>query len=108
MPMLLAEFELLVLLAVLHRGDTAYAVSVHDELVRRSRRRVSTGAVYVTLDRLERKGLLRSRLGDSTPERGGRAKRFYTLSAQGLAALRAERAVMRRMWDGLEPLVDKS
>ena len=104
----LAEFELAVLLAVIHCADAAYAVSVHDELARRRDRPVSTGAVYVTLDRLERKGLLRSRLGESTPERGGRAKRFYRLSRQGLAAVKAERRLLERMWDGIDPLVDES
>ena len=103
----IAEFELTVLLAVLHCGSQAYAVSVQDEIERRSGRKASSGAVYVTLDRLERKGLLRSRLGESTAERGGRAKRFYALSKQGLSALKAERQFMRRMWGGLEHLVDK-
>lgn len=106
--MALAEFELTVLLAVIHCGSQAYAVSVQDEIERRSGRKTSSGAVYVTLDRLERKGLLRSRLGEATAERGGRAKRFYTLSRPGLAAVKAEREFMRRMWGGLEGLVDKS
>ena len=104
----LAEFELTVLLAVLHCDSQAYAVSVQDEIEQRSGRKASSGAVYVTLDRLERKGLLRSRLGESTAERGGRAKRFYTLSKQGLAAVKAEREFMRRMWGGLERIVDKT
>lgn len=103
----LAEFELSILLAVIHCGDGAYAVSVHDELVRRRGAPVSTGAVYVTLDRLERKGLLRSRLGESTSERGGRAKRFYALSRQGLSAVKSERRLQQRMWDGIAPLVDE-
>ena len=105
--MALAEFELTVLLAVVHCGDRAYAVSVQDEIERRSGRTASSGAVYVTLDRLERKGLLRSRLGEATAERGGRPKRYYTLSRQGLAAVKTEREVMRRMWRGLAHLGDK-
>jgi DNA-binding PadR family transcriptional regulator len=105
--MALAEFELTVLLAVVHCGHQAYAVSVQDEIERRSGRKASSGAVYVTLDRLERKGLVRSRLGEATAERGGRPKRYYTLSRQGLAAVRAEREAMRRMWRGLAHLVDK-
>lgn len=103
----LAEFELSVILAVMHCGDSAYAVSVHDELVRRRGGPVSTGAVYVTLDRLERKGLVRSRLGESTPERGGRAKRFYTLSRQGLSTVKAEHRLLQRMWAGIAPFVDE-
>lgn len=106
--MAVAEFELAVLLAVVHCGDGAYAVSVLDELVRRRGRPVASGAVYVTLDRLERKGLLRSRLGEPTAERGGRAKRFYALTRAGVSAVRAERRALQRMWDGIDPLVDES
>lgn len=97
----LAEFELLVLLAALHCGERAYSVSVHQELERRSRRRASMGAVYVTLERLEAKGFLTSRLGPPTPERGGRAKRFFTPTRAGLAALKEECSVIQRMWAGL-------
>jgi len=97
----LAEFELLVLLAVVHCGEHAYSVAVHEELERRSRRRASMGAVYVTLERLEGKGFLTSRLGEPTPERGGRAKRFFTPTRAGRAALKEECGVIRRMWAGL-------
>ena len=97
----LAEFELLVLLAVLHCGEQAYSVAVHEELERRSRRPASMGAVYVTLERLETKGYLRSRLGQPTPERGGRAKRYYTATRAGVAALKEECGVIQRMWSGL-------
>ena len=97
----LAEFELLVLLAVLHCGEKAYSVAVHEELERRSRRAASMGAVYVTLERLEAKGFLSSRLGQPTPERGGRAKRYFTPTRAGLGALKQECGVIRRMWAGL-------
>jgi DNA-binding PadR family transcriptional regulator len=96
-----AEFELLILLAVLRCGDEAYSVAVHDALVRRSGRAASMGAVYVTLERLERKGLLASRLGEPTPERGGRAKRYFSVTRTGLAAVKNECRVIRRMWSGL-------
>ena len=96
-----AEFELLVLLAVMQCGDSAYSVAVHGELERRSRRPASTGAVYVTLDRLEAKGFLASRLGEPTAARGGRAKRYYLLTAAGKAAVRDECRVIKRMWAGL-------
>ena len=102
----LAEFELLVLLAVLHTGDTAYSVAVHEELERRSGRSASMGAVYITLDRLESKGFLTSRLGEPTRERGGRAKRYYAPTRSGLAALKEECRVIRRMWNGLGLLTD--
>ena len=102
----LAEFELLVLLAVLQCGDGAYSVAVHTELQRRSGRSASMGAVYITLDRLETKGFLTSRLGEPTPERGGRAKRYYLPTRAGVAALKDECRVIRRMWSGLGLLAD--
>lgn len=96
-----AEFELLVLLAVLQCGESAYSVAIHRELERRSRRPASIGAVYVTLERLEAKGLLASSLGEPTAARGGRAKRFYTVTAPGEAAAAEECRVIRRMAAGL-------
>jgi DNA-binding PadR family transcriptional regulator len=87
----LGEFEHLVLLAVLRVGEGAYAVPVRAEIESRAGRTVARGALYTTLDRLEQKGLLTSRLGDPLPERGGRARRYYTVSARGLASLRAAR-----------------
>lgn len=101
-----AEFELLVLLAVLHCGDGAYSVAVHAELERRSGRPASIGAVYVTLERLEAKGLLASRLGEPTAVRGGRAKRFFSVTSAGRTAVREECRVLRRMWTGLGLLPD--
>src|SRR5687767_4513760 len=98
----IAEFELRTLLAVMQSGVEPYAVRVHRELEERTRRRVAIGAVYITLERLVRKGWLASRLGDPTPERGGRAKRFYTVTAKGKAALRSEIRAMQRLWQGLE------
>ena len=97
----LAEFELRVLLTVLRCGADAYAVAVHAELERRTRRRSSLGAVYVTLDRLERKGLLQSTLGEPRAERGGRARRYYRLSRKGTTAVREECLAMQHLWEGL-------
>jgi DNA-binding PadR family transcriptional regulator len=97
----IAEFELRILLTVLRCGDDAYAVAVHEELEQRTRRRVSIGAVYVTLDRLVRKGWLTSRLGEPTATRGGRSKRYYGVSKRGLALLKAECDTMHRLWAGL-------
>ena len=102
------EFELRVLLSVLRCGPDSYAVAVHDQLVRRTGRRTALGAVYVTLDRLERKGLLESRLGDPTPERGGRAKRYYRLTRNGRAAVRSECSMMQRLWEGLGIVEERS
>ena len=97
----LGEFELVVLLAVLQLGDDAYGVPVREEIVRRTGREVARGAVYVTLDRLARKGYLRSQLADPTPERGGRPKRYFELTARGNKVLRESLAALERMRDGL-------
>jgi DNA-binding PadR family transcriptional regulator len=99
----LGDLEQLVLLAVLRLGELAYAVSVREEIQQRTGRDVSRGAVYVTLDRMERKGYLRSRLGEPTRERGGKAKRLYTVAAPGMRAIRAALSDTRSMLDGLPP-----
>ena len=98
----LGEFEQVVLLAVLRLGDDAYAVPVHDEIPRCTGRDVSRGSIYITLDRLETKGYLRSRLADPTPERGGRAKRYYSLRPRAIDALRDSRRALVALWRGLE------
>ena len=103
----LGEFEQVVLLAALRLGDEAYAVSIRQEIESRTGRSVSRGAIYVTLDRLEKKGLLKSRLADPTAERGGRAKRYYEIKPVGMIALRDSWFALRKMWEGLGPLVKK-
>ena len=102
-PHSLGEFEQRVLLAVLCAGqdDDAYGVSVHAELTNRTKRRVARGAVYMTLDRLEKKGLLVSYLTDPTPERGGRAKRCYRVTKPAMTALRASRRALLNLWHGV-------
>jgi PadR family transcriptional regulator len=97
----LGEFEHLVLLALIRLDADAYGVSVRQELASRSGRDVSIGAVYATLDRLEQKGYVRSRIGESTAERGGRAKRHFTITARGTAAVERTHEVLRRMTEGL-------
>jgi PadR family transcriptional regulator PadR len=101
----LGEFEQVVLLAVLRLGDEAYAVSIGDEILRCTGRAASRGSIYITLDRLETKGYLKSRFGEPTPERGGRAKRFYTLRPRGLAALQESRRALVALWRGLESVL---
>ena len=96
------EFEQVVLLAILRLGDEAYAVAVQHEILRCTGRDVSRGAIYITLDRLETKGYVRSRLADPTPERGGRAKRYYTLRPTAIEALRDSRRALIALWRGLE------
>jgi PadR family transcriptional regulator, regulatory protein PadR len=103
----LGEFEQLVLLAVLRLGEQAYAVTIRQEIEERTGRSVSRGAIYITLDRLEKKGYLDSRLGDATAERGGRSKRYYELRPVAGAALRESWSAMRKMWEGMEPVIKK-
>jgi PadR family transcriptional regulator, regulatory protein PadR len=98
----LGEFEQIVLLAVLRLGDGAYGLSVRREILSRTGREVAIGAVYATLDRLEDKGHLRSRLGAASPERGGRAKRCFTLTAQGQRALAQAQRDLAAMAAGLD------
>jgi PadR family transcriptional regulator PadR len=99
----LGEFEHMVLLAIMRLGDEgAYAVPVRDEIVRCTGRDVSRGSIYITLDRLETKGYLKSRLADPTPERGGRAKRYYSLRPRAVEALKESRRALVALWRGLE------
>jgi DNA-binding PadR family transcriptional regulator len=103
----LGEFEMMVMLAILHLGDDAYAVSIRTGIEERAGRPVSRGAVYITLRRLSDKGYLASWWGEPTPERGGKAKRHYTITEAGLEALQHSREAMRSMWRGLEPLLER-
>jgi DNA-binding PadR family transcriptional regulator len=102
-PAYLGEFEHIVLLAVLRLGDTAYGVTVRREIEARTGRDVSIGAIYATLNRLETKGLVKSRTGEPTAERGGRAKRLFRLTALGRRSVNEAQRVLARMLDGLEP-----
>lgn len=104
----LGEFEHMVLLAIMRLGDGAYAVPVRDEIVRCTGREVSRGSIYITLDRLETKGYLRSRLADPTPERGGRAKRYYALRPRAVDALKESRRALVELWRGLESALGQS
>jgi PadR family transcriptional regulator, regulatory protein PadR len=99
----LGEFEHIVLLAVLRLGDDAYGVPIRREITQRTGRELTVGSLYSTLDRLESKGLLRSRTGNPTPERGGRAKRYFGVTAAGIRMLRESRQMINAMWEGLEP-----
>lgn len=98
----LGEFEQIVLLAILRLRDNAYGVSIRAEIGNRTGRKTTRGALYTALDRLEQKGFVRSRMGDPTPIRGGRAKRYYTVSASGVRAIAQSQRAYRRMLDGLE------
>ncbi|HTA41592.1 MAG TPA: PadR family transcriptional regulator [Bryobacteraceae bacterium] len=99
-PDSLGQFEQLVLTAILTLRDDAYGVSIHAKAQELAKpKSVSLGAIYVTLDRLEDKGLVSSRLTDPTPERGGRAKRCYQLEALGERALQESAVTAKRIWD---------
>ena len=97
----MGEFEQLVLLAVLRLGNHAYGVEIREEIERRTGRDVSYGAVYTTLDRLGTKGFVAFDLGESTPERGGRARKYFRVEPAGKAALRDARRALTVMWDGV-------
>lgn len=101
----LGEFESLVVLGLLQSGDDAYGVPVWRAIQERTGREVSLAAVYKTLDRLEAKGLVRSRQGEPTAERGGRAKRLYTVTPGGLEAVRASVLSLTRMTAGLDEVL---
>ena len=100
----LGEFEHVVILALLRLGDRAYGVTVRQEIEGRINRDVSIGAIYATLDRLEAKGYVKSELGDPTPERGGRSKRFFRVSAKGVAAVNRTHRALQSMTEGLRLL----
>jgi PadR family transcriptional regulator PadR len=106
-PTYLGEFEQLLLLAVLRLGSDAYALDVARELDVRAGRSVSRGALYTSLDRLEDKGLVRWKPAAGTAARNGLPRRLYTVTAPGLTALRASRSTLRRMWRGLEELLEE-
>jgi len=103
----LGEFEQMVLLAILRMGDNAYAVPVRSEIEERAERRVSRGALYTTLERLEAKGFVESIMRDPTSERGGRSRRTYSVAAPGLEALENSRAAMASLWQGLDSVTDE-
>jgi PadR family transcriptional regulator PadR len=98
----LGDFEQLVMLALMRLGDRAYGMTVRRQLEEIADRRVSLGAIYATLDRLEDKGLVRSVLAVAGPERRGRAKRFFKVNAPGVKALRNSLASLDRMRSGLD------
>lgn len=97
----LGEFEQLVLIALLRLGDEAYGMAVRREIEERAGRDAAIGAVYATLDRLEEKGLVRSRLAPAGDERGGRVKKCFTMTAAGSRALERSQQALRHMLAGL-------
>src|SRR5215471_7241428 len=100
----LGEMELMVLLAVVRLADDAYGVPISKELLNLAGREVALGSVYAALDRLEQKGFVTSTIGDPTPERGGRAKRYFRATPAGLRALKMTRTALINLWSGIPQL----
>jgi DNA-binding PadR family transcriptional regulator len=103
----LGEFEQVVLLAILRLRSSAYAIPIRDEIEARTGRSVARGALYTALERLEAKRCLKSRMSDPLPERGGRARRYYSVTPSGVAALRASRAALLALWQGVESQLER-
>ena|SRR5215471_9932253 len=97
----LGTFEQAVLLAIVRLKEDAYGRGILKEVQDRLKRDIAAGAVHATLERLEDRGLIRSRLGLGTPIRDGRAKRFYRLQPAGAEALNEARAALNSIWDGI-------
>jgi DNA-binding PadR family transcriptional regulator len=108
MPTYPGEFEQAVLLAVMRLGDEAYGRAIRKEIEEQTGRTVTHGAAYITLDRLEAKGLLSSRMADPDPDRGGRRKRFFRVTAAGMETLRVSRQALLSLWSGFEDLLEES
>jgi PadR family transcriptional regulator, regulatory protein PadR len=100
----LGELELMVLLALVRLGDQAYGVPIARELEKYRGGNVALGSIYAALERLEDKGLVLSALGDPTPERGGRAKRYFAITQNGLRELHQTRRVLSELWRNLPRL----
>ena len=100
----LGQFELMVLLALMRLGDDAYGVTIANELEQQTNREVVIASVYATLERLQDRGLVISSLGDATPERGGRAKRYFRITGAGVREVRDARRSLLGLWKGLPEL----
>ena len=101
---LLTDFELMILLATLRVGEAAYGVPIAAEIERTGGRRVVVAAVYTALDRLERNGLVASTIGEPTRERGGRAKRFFRVTSEGMKSVKETQRALVALWNGVPQL----
>jgi DNA-binding PadR family transcriptional regulator len=100
----IGDVELLVLLALIRLGPEAYGVPIAREIEARGKRTLALGSVYAALERLAEKGLVTSQLGEATQERGGRAKRYFQVTAKGLREVRSTRQSLVGMWQDLPQL----
>lgn len=103
-PVALTDFEFMVLLAVLRVGEEAYGVPIAREIEQTAGRKVIVAAVYASLVRLQEKGLVSSTIGEPTQERGGRAKRFFKVTAKGLRSIRETQRAFTALWTGVPAL----
>lgn len=101
----LGEFELMVMLVLIRLGEDAYGVPIGKAIEEASGREVALGSVYAALERLEEKGFVASSVGDPTPERGGRAKRYFHVTNTGLRQVRKTRQTLINLWRGLPQLL---
>lgn len=100
----LSDFELIAMLAVLRLGDSAYGVPIAREIEEQTKREVKLGSIYATLERLEEKGFVTSQLGEPTRERGGRAKRYFQVTRQGMRQVRETQQTLIRLWRSVPQL----
>ena len=100
----LGSLEIMVLLALVRVGEDAYGVPISKEIEERSGREVALGSVYAALERLEEKGFVNSTLGEPTPERGGRAKKFFRVTGKGVRELRETQRALKNLWQGIPQL----
>lgn len=103
----LGEFEQMIIAAVLRLGDDAFGVTIADSIEQHTGRKVRSGALSVTLDRMERKGLVRSELGDPSEERAGRARRYIRVTPRGLELARRSRTALLKLWQDLEGVYEE-
>ena len=100
----LSDFELIAMLVLLRLGEDAYGVPIAREIEEQTKREVKLGSVYAALERLEEKGFVASELGQPTQERGGRAKRYFHITQQGMREVRETRRTLIRLWQGIPEL----
>jgi|SRR5271168_1985289 PadR family transcriptional regulator PadR len=100
----IGPFELMTMLALMRLGDNAYGVPIFREIEQQCGREIALGSVYAALERLEEKGFVASEVGESTPERGGRAKRYFRITSKGLREVRETQRALKKLWHGLPQL----
>jgi len=103
-PNAISNFELMVLLALIRLGDEAYGVPISEEIEEHSGHDVALGSVYAGLERLQQRGFVSSSVGDPTPERGGRAKKYFRITAKGMKVVRETQQTLTSLWKGLAKL----